>query len=74
MPSPASSIRSYFFHVGSETAAATLLTDSSCYRSGSSGTLDADFLMVPQAKLVESNERATYFCGAINKDVVISSK
>lgn len=70
----ACSIRAYFFHVGAETQATTLLTDSSCYRSDSSGTLDADFLMVPQAKLVESNTRATYFCGAISKDVVISSK
>ncbi|KAH8407626.1 hypothetical protein KR222_008255, partial [Zaprionus bogoriensis] len=66
-------IRAYFFHVGAESAATSLLTDNSCYRSGSSGSLDADFLMVPQAKLVDSNVRATYFCGAINKDVVISS-
>ncbi|KAH8297102.1 hypothetical protein KR044_004852 [Drosophila immigrans] len=68
------SIRSYFFHVGAQEAATTLLTDSSCYRSGSSSVQNADFLMVPQATLVESNQRATYFCGATNGDVVISSK
>ncbi|XP_017836179.1 uncharacterized protein LOC108595450 [Drosophila busckii] len=66
-------IRSYFFHVGAETAASTLLTDSSCYRSSSSNVRSADFLMVPQAKLVEQNEHATYFCGATNKDVLIRS-
>ncbi|EDW59909.1 uncharacterized protein [Drosophila virilis] len=66
-------IRSYFFHVGAESSASTLLTDNSCYRSGSSSVNNADFLMVPQAKLVENNERATYFCGATHNDVVISS-
>ncbi|XP_034478552.1 uncharacterized protein LOC117784832 [Drosophila innubila] len=66
-------IRSYFFHVGAEASASTLLTDSSCYRSGSSGVQNADYLMVPQATLVDSNQRATYFCGATKKDVVISS-
>ncbi|EDW01767.1 uncharacterized protein LOC6560080 [Drosophila grimshawi] len=66
-------IRSYFFQVGSETAASNLLTDSACYRSGSSGVQSADFLMVPQALLVDNSERATYFCGETNKDVVISS-
>ncbi|KAH8371137.1 hypothetical protein KR093_006313 [Drosophila rubida] len=66
-------IRSYFFHVGATSAASNLLTDSSCYRSGSSSVQNADFLMVPQATLVDSNQRATYFCGATNQDVVISS-
>ncbi|XP_068146362.1 uncharacterized protein [Drosophila tropicalis] len=66
-------IRSYFFNVGAETSASNFLTDESCYRSGSSGDLDADFLMVPQATLVDSNTHATYFCGATDKDVVIKS-
>lgn len=66
-------IRSYFFHVGAEASASTLLTDSSCYQSGHSGVQSADYLMVPQATLVDNNQRATYFCGSTNKDVVISS-
>ncbi|KAH8391061.1 hypothetical protein KR215_005396 [Drosophila sulfurigaster] len=66
-------IRSYFFHVGATSEATTLLTDSSCYRSGSSSVQNADFLMVPQATLVANNERATYFCGATSGDVVITS-
>lgn len=60
------SVRTYFLQMGGETQATSLLTDSSCSRS--------DYLMVPQAKLDESDARATYFCGAISKDVVISSK
>ncbi|XP_017150624.1 uncharacterized protein LOC108160873 [Drosophila miranda] len=66
-------IRAYHFNVGAQESANTLLTDNSCYSSDSTSDLDADFLMVPQATLEDSHKHATYFCGSIQKDVVIST-
>jgi len=51
-----------------------MMTDENCYSSDSTNDLDADFLMVPQATFEDSHKHATYFCGSIKKDVVISSK
>ncbi|XP_022228588.2 uncharacterized protein LOC111078291 [Drosophila obscura] len=66
-------IRAYHFNVGAQESASTLMTDNSCYSSDSTSDLDADFLMVPQATLEDSHKHATYFCGSIQKDVVIST-
>uniref|UniRef100_A0A6P4E6D4 Uncharacterized protein LOC108038489 n=1 Tax=Drosophila rhopaloa TaxID=1041015 RepID=A0A6P4E6D4_DRORH len=66
-------IRAYDFNVGDVVSASTLTTDENCYSSDSTNDLDADFLMVPQATFEESHKHATYFCGSIKKDVVISS-
>ncbi|XP_030387012.1 uncharacterized protein LOC115633695 [Scaptodrosophila lebanonensis] len=66
-------IRMYYFHVGAEEVSGNLLTDNSCYHSGAASNPGDDFLMVPEAVLTESNEAATYFCGAIQKDAVITS-
>ncbi|EDV37890.1 uncharacterized protein Dana_GF11194 [Drosophila ananassae] len=66
-------IRAYYFNVGAQEQATTLLTDESCYSADSTNDLDADFLMVPQATMEDSHKHATYFCGSIKKDVVISS-
>ncbi|EDW47710.1 uncharacterized protein LOC6608983 [Drosophila sechellia] len=66
-------IRAYDFNVGDVISASTLMTDENCYSSDSTNDLDADFLMVPQATLEDSHKHATYFCGSIQKDVVISS-
>ncbi|EDV56177.1 uncharacterized protein LOC6549471 [Drosophila erecta] len=66
-------IRAYYFNVGDVVAASTLMTDENCYSSESTNDLDADFLMVPQATFEDSHKHATYFCGSIKKDVVISS-
>lgn len=68
------SIRAYYFNVGAQESASTMMTDNNCYDSNSDSDLDADFLMVPQATLEDSHKHATYFCGSIKKDVVISSK
>ncbi|KAH8284871.1 hypothetical protein KR054_002086 [Drosophila jambulina] len=66
-------IRAYYFNVGAQEQASTLMTDNNCYDSASTSDLDADFLMVPQATMEDSHTHATYFCGSIKKDVVISS-
>ncbi|KAH8284671.1 hypothetical protein KR018_011173 [Drosophila ironensis] len=66
-------IRAYYFNVGAQEQASNMLTDDSCYSSDSTNDLDADFLMVPQATMEDSHKHATYFCGSIKKDVVISS-
>lgn len=68
------SIRAYDFNVGDVVSASTLMTDENCYSSDSTNDLDADFLMVPQATFEDTHKHATYFCGSIKKDVVISSK
>lgn len=68
------SIRAYYFNVGAQVQATTLMTDESCYSPDTTNDLDADFLMVPQATMEDSHKHATYFCGSIKKDVVISSK
>ncbi|XP_017040947.1 uncharacterized protein LOC122320058 [Drosophila ficusphila] len=66
-------IRAYDFNVGDVVSSSTLTTDENCYSSDSTNDLDADFLMVPQATFEDSHKHATYFCGSIKKDVVISS-
>ncbi|KAH8347714.1 hypothetical protein KR084_000426 [Drosophila pseudotakahashii] len=66
-------IRAYDFNVGDVVAASTMMTDENCYSSDSTNDLDADFLMVPQATFEDSHKHATYFCGSIQKDGVISS-
>ncbi|XP_037715088.1 uncharacterized protein LOC119550471 [Drosophila subpulchrella] len=66
-------IRAYDFNVGDVVSASTMMTDENCYSSDSTNDLDADFLMVPQATFEDSHKHATYFCGSIKKDVVISS-
>ncbi|KAH8402461.1 hypothetical protein KR009_012046 [Drosophila setifemur] len=66
-------IRAYYFNVGATEQASTLMTDESCYLPDSESDLDGDFLMVPQATLDDTHKHATYFCGSINKDVVLTS-
>ncbi|XP_017131877.1 uncharacterized protein LOC108149044 [Drosophila elegans] len=66
-------IRAYDFNVGDVVSATTMMTDENCYSSDSTNDLDADFLMVPQATFEDSHKHATYFCGSIKKDVVITS-